>query len=136
MKKISILLITIGGILNILGGLFHFAFWQLFNWKESLSVLDQINRNIMLMLNYCLAVLFLLTGIIFIIFRRKITNSMLGRAIMLTMAVVYLVRLALEFVLPQSSLVMGAILLLIVACFLIPSIMPAGNQNGKGKSLQ
>ena len=124
MKKLNIVLITTAGILNILGAFFHYFFWHIFNWKETLMNLSTLNANIMLMLNYCIATFFLLLGILIIYFKNSILESKLGRSLLLTIGIVYLVRLVLEFMLPESSLAMGGVLLLIITCYLVPTFTP------------
>ncbi|MBN1953305.1 MAG: hypothetical protein JW801_19015 [Bacteroidales bacterium] len=136
MTKTNSFLLLAGGILNILGALFHFAFWYLFNWKDTLSTLSTIDRNIMLMLNYCLATFFLLIGIMCIRFRKNITESLLGRFLLLTLGIVYAVRLALEFILPGGTIFMAAFLAVMILCFFIPALIPTGSIRDRGFSFR
>ena len=123
MKESFEYLVLSGGIISILIAAFHFAFWFLFKWKESLAPLSQLNNNIMLLLNYCLAAFFLLAGIILIIYRQEMISTRIGHAFLFLMGSVLAVRLILEFALPGSSLLMEGFLLILIAMFYIPLIL-------------
>jgi len=53
-------LIFAGGIFNLLFAVFHLFFWKLFNWKYELKSISFVNRNIMQVLNLCLAFVFVI----------------------------------------------------------------------------
>ena len=61
MKTLKITLVAVGGVLFILGGIFHILFWnwKFLNWKNELAKLNEINSNVMQMLNVGLIVFYL-----------------------------------------------------------------------------
>lgn len=113
-------LIIVGGIIFIIMGLFHLAFYFLFDWKNQLNNLSQINSNILQMLNYGTALVLFSLGFILIRFRDDIKNSKLGKALLIFASLFYFTRLVMEFVFPGSSLFLGAILLIFSLIYLIP----------------
>jgi hypothetical protein len=46
------------GIYHLGFALFHLGFWKLLRWKEELARLGHVNRDVMQILNICLAYLF------------------------------------------------------------------------------
>lgn len=120
MEKLRSILVIIGGIILLLGGFFHSAFWNLFDWNDELSKLNQINSNIMQMLNLWTAASMFLFGFILIFLRKDILNSLLGKAILVAVSILFLVRLVSELALPQGSIVFAIILCAIAFLYLIP----------------
>ena len=127
MKKVYSLFLICGAIINILGGIFHFLFWYLFNWKATLASLDWMNRNIMLMLNYCLGAFFFLLGILLIVLRKEVLTSLLGKALLLTLSIVYAIRLVFEIILPGTSCFWSVFLIVIICLFLFPTLSVKNN---------
>lgn len=122
MEKIRNTLVIIGGIIFMIFGLFHISFWFIFDWKNELIKLNEINSNVMQMLNIGTAILLLSFGYIMLFYRREILNSRLGRAMLIIFSSFFFARLVAEFVFPGSSIIFGIILLLIVLIYLIPAI--------------
>ena len=129
MKKFNKVLIITGGILTLTGGIFHLGFWYFFHWEESLDVLDRLNQNMMLMLNYCIAAFFFLLGIGVLRYREMLLENSAGRYLMLTLGLVFLVRLVMEFILPNSSLILGGLLLMMTSCYILPLLFSKKRQN-------
>jgi hypothetical protein len=134
MQKLCKTLIKLGGIFNILGGIFHFSLGYILQWKSTLPPVGDINTNVMLMLNYCLATFFFLSGIVVLRFHHDILSSKLGNGMLFIMAGIYTVRMVLEFILPGGNLWIGGILLLIMACFLLPIVFKPSLEKNKGFS--
>jgi hypothetical protein len=90
-------LLVTGGILNLIMGGFHMAFWSLFNWPEELPKLSQVNQGIMPMLNvvWIYTVLsnalisFYLAGIKETHFLHKILMAIIGGGYLLRIAFGY-----------------------------------------------
>lgn len=121
MKRISNKIkLTTGGVILILLGIFHAAFWNLFDWNTELTKLNQDNSSLVQMMNICTICYLSLMGIILLLCRSEILYSKTGRLLLLSLSIFFAVRLVLEFVFPGSSLLMAGILLFCVLIFLIP----------------
>lgn len=120
MDKLRTILVIIGGVILLLFGLFHMNFWGLFNWEKELLNLNQINSNIMQMLNIGMIVFLLSFGFILILYHKEILETIPGKAILITIALFFIVRLIAEFVFPGSSITLGYILFICVFIYLIP----------------
>ena len=120
MGNFNNIVVIVGAIIFLLFGLFHLFFWRIFDWKNDLIKLSQINSNIIQMLNIGTSLLLLSFGFILIIYRIDILSTGLGKAILIVSSLFFLVRLILEFVFPGRSIIFGFILLLCSLIFLIP----------------
>jgi hypothetical protein len=125
MEKLRNSLVVIGGIIFLVFGLFHISFWFLFDWKNELIKLNQINSNIMQLLNIAIVFFLLSFGYIMLFYRSEILRSILGRVILIISSLFFFVRLIAEFVFPDSSLILGLILFLCSLIYLIPAINTA-----------
>ncbi len=85
-------LIFIGGIFNLLFAVFHLFFWKLFNWKDELKSISFINRNIMQVLNLCLAFVFIIFFYISIFHTDEMLNTDLGLSLTLCISVFWFLR--------------------------------------------
>lgn len=122
--KTKRLLILIAGAMTILLGLFHVMFWfGLLDWDTQLPLLSVINSNVMQMLNLAVILLLVGLGILMVSLRTEIARTKLGRAILWIMVAFYVARLAEEFIFPEPSLPLAAILAVFVAVTLAPALM-------------
>jgi len=94
--------IKIGGLYQLAFLIFHAMFWKLFKWKEELPKLTHINGSIMQVLNLCLMFCFLVFGYISLFHTSELITSGIGRALLLFMALFWIVR-AIEQLLFFSS---------------------------------
>ncbi len=85
-------LIFAGGIFNLLFAVFHLFFWKLFNWKDELKSISFINRNIMQVLNLCLAFVFIIFSYISIFHTDEMLNTDLGLSLTLCISVFWFLR--------------------------------------------
>ena len=85
-------LIFAGGIFNLLFAVFHLFFWKLFNWKDELKSISFINRNIMQVLNLCLAFVFIIFSYISIFHTDEMLNTELGLSLTLCISVFWFLR--------------------------------------------
>lgn len=85
-------LILAGGILNLLFAVFHLLFPKLFNWKDELKSLNFINRNIMEVLNLCLAFVFIIFSYISIFHTDEMLNTGLGFSLTAGISIFWLLR--------------------------------------------
>ena len=123
MKTLQKTLVTIGGILFIIFGLFHLSFWKLFNWENELAKLSLANSNIMQMLNLGLCVILFSFAYILLANRNEVINTKIGKTILIVCALFFLARLVMDFVFPDGALVLQIILLICALIYLIPVII-------------
>jgi hypothetical protein len=121
MEKFRKTLVVISGCINILFGLLHTSFIKTLDWKNE-QVISKMYSIIMQMLNNGLIVFLLSFGVLFIVYRRDLINTRLGRAILFIMALFYLVRFSADFVFNTSSIFFSSILMFTVLINLIPAI--------------
>ena len=121
MEKISNkLMVVTGSIMLLVLGVFHGAFWELFDWGNELPKLSRDNESLVQMMNICTITYLISMGIILFISRSDIADSRVGRLLLLSLSVFFAVRLVLEFIFPDGSLVLAGILLFLVVIFIIP----------------
>ena len=120
--KTSIVLLRIGGLLNLLFGVLHIAFWNLFDWPGQLALLSVENSNIMQMLNLVLIAFFFYTAFVLLIMPARLLTNPVGRVFIGLFVVLYILRLAMEFYFPGYSLVFAAIMVGTVLTFTMPLI--------------
>ncbi|MBU3917616.1 hypothetical protein KKA14_18960 [bacterium] len=94
----NITLLRIGGVLNLLGAIFHLSFWKLLKWPESLSCLAFDNRAVTQVLNIHLALVFFVFAFISLFHTKEMLSSKLGKSVMISIAFFYAVRLVNEIV--------------------------------------
>ncbi len=85
-----------GGLYHGLLALFHLGFWKIFRWKEDLSSLSFINRQVMPILNLCLTFTFVIFGFISVVFPQDLLTTPLGHALLLFLALFWLFRAVLQ----------------------------------------
>lgn len=113
-------IIAIDGVVLILYGLFHAAFWNAFDWDSDLQKISVINSNVMQMLNIGLITLLISLGIVLMIYTKEIANTKLGKALLLTVALFFIVRGISEFIFPESSIISALFIFLTATIFLTP----------------
>lgn len=90
-------LIEISGILLILLALLHAIFPSYFKWKEELNKLSLINRQIMWVHTFFIALMLFLMGLLCITSAYELYNSALGKRISLGFSIFWLFRLFIQF---------------------------------------
>lgn len=86
----------IGWILIMLA-LIHIIFPRRFKWKEELSSLSLINREVMYVHTFFIALVVLLMGILCLTSARELIETNLGNKITLGLGVFWLIRLLIQF---------------------------------------
>ena len=122
MEKFRSILVIIGGINFIFWGLFHLTFWKALDWKNELAKLTEINSNVMQMLNIAVTVCLLSFGFIMLFYHGEISNTALGRALLIIFALFWLARLVGEIAFPGGAIGLGIVFFLCVLIYLIPAI--------------
>lgn len=85
------------GVLLILLSLLHLAFPKYFGWKQELNTLSLINRQMMYVHTFFIALTVLLMGIMCFTLSADLVSTSLGRNISLGLGVFWVVRLYFQF---------------------------------------
>ena len=105
-------LIEYGGYFNIALVVFHLLFWRLFNWPETLQPLSSLNRSIMQVMNLVLIFIFAMFAYLSLVHTWELYYTTLGRAVLLSVAVIFLLRALLQVIFFQLKHVASVVLLL------------------------
>jgi hypothetical protein len=89
--------IKIIGILLILLSLVHSVFPKQFNWKQELSSLSIINRQLMYVHTFFIALVLFLIGLLCLTSASELVNTGLGKKFSLGLALFWIVRLYFQF---------------------------------------
>lgn len=112
-------LIRTGGVFSALFLILHIGFYWIFQWEQTLQVMNRTDKPILLTLNL-VGILFLIyaTGVSFLL-TKQLPQSSAGRSILLFFASFYLLRIAAEFI--YFGLVVPDSIIAIPLC-LIPAV--------------
>lgn len=95
------------GVMLIVLAIVHAAFPRRFKWKDELSSLSLINRQMMMVHTFFIALTLLLMGALCIYGTSEIINTPFGRMIALGMFIFWAVRLVFQFFVYSSDLWKG-----------------------------
>lgn len=84
--------VFIGGIYCLVFAVFHVFFWKIFDWKNDLRSLTQVNRGIMHVLNLCLTFLFFFVAYISLFNSEDLVNTKLGKTVLVGISIFCLLR--------------------------------------------
>ena len=99
--------IEIIGYLLILLSYIHVIFPKYFGWKEDLAPLQQINRSMMKVHTFFIALTVFLMGLLCVTSAEELLQTELGRKICLGLGLFWLIRLFFQFFIYPSSLWKG-----------------------------
>ncbi|WP_313515908.1 hypothetical protein [Sphingobacterium sp.] len=99
--------IEIIGYLLILLSCIHVIFPKYFGWKEDLAPLQQINRSMMKVHTFFIALTVFLMGLLCVTSAEDLLQTELGRKICLGLGLFWLIRLFFQFFIYPSSLWKG-----------------------------
>ena len=85
------------GILLIVLALMHMAFPKYFKWEEDLSSLSLINRQMMVVHTFFIALIVFLMGLLCLISPIELINSSLGKKIAFGFGIFWTIRLLIQF---------------------------------------
>ena len=85
------------GTLLIVLALLHYFFPKYFNWKQDLSSVSIINRQVMYIHSFFIAVMVFLMGVLCQTSSNELLNTVLGKRISLGLGVFWTLRLAIQF---------------------------------------
>jgi hypothetical protein len=95
------------GILLIILAIIHIVFPKRFNWKEELSSLSLINRQMMYVHTFFIAITVLLMGLLCFTSSKELIETDLGKKICFGLALFWLIRLITQFLGYSSKLWKG-----------------------------
>ncbi|MFM2326316.1 MAG: hypothetical protein RIR31_518 [Bacteroidota bacterium] len=95
------------GILLILLSLVHSVFPKQFNWKQELNSLSIINRQLMYVHTFFIALVLFLIGLLCLTSASELVNTSLGKRISLGLAIFWIVRLYFQFFVYSSKVWKG-----------------------------
>lgn len=87
---------TIVGVLLIGLSLIHFIFPKYFNWKEDLKPLSLINRQMMIVHTFFIALVVFLIGLLCVTSSEELTQTALGKRISLGIGIFWTLRLGVQ----------------------------------------
>lgn len=87
----EILIIT-GGIYTVILIIFHLLFWRVFNWPETLMLLNDTNRATMQVLNISITFIFFIIAYISFLHTDELLNTQLGNSLLVLIACLWLFR--------------------------------------------
>ncbi|MGK9118066.1 hypothetical protein [Olivibacter jilunii] len=99
--------VKIIGILMIMLALIHVFFPSYFNWKEELKLLTLINRQMMIVHTFFIALMLLLLGLLCLTSAEDLTQTKLGKTISLGLGLFWGMRLFFQFFIYSSKLWKG-----------------------------
>ncbi len=95
------------GVLLLLLALIHAFFPKYFNWKEELNLLSQINRQMMTIHTFFIALVVFLMGLLCLTSATALIQTTLGKIITLGLGFFWIVRLIVQFLGYSSKLWKG-----------------------------
>lgn len=120
MEKLRKLLVTAGGLIYLLFGIFHNTFWIYFSKVQNV---DPAFVKITQMLNLGCMVFFCALGFVFLRYRREILTTSLGNALLITSAVFFVLRLGAEFFLSPCAIGLVVTLVFVAVIYLLPVLI-------------
>lgn len=99
--------LRIVGLLLIALSFIHVAFPRYFNWKTELGGLSLINRQMMYVHMFFIALVVMMMGILCIAFPEELTQTVFGKQIALGLALFWLIRLFVQLFIYSSRLWLG-----------------------------
>ncbi|ANH81947.1 hypothetical protein A8C56_14085 [Niabella ginsenosidivorans] len=89
--------VKIAGSIMILLAVIHASFPKYFRWKEDLNFLSPVNRQMMQVHTFFVALVLLLTGVLCISSSAELINTPLGKSISLGIGIFWACRLLIQF---------------------------------------
>ena len=108
--------ILAAGAFNLALAIFHLSFWQLFGWPKTLAPGGAVNSRITQILNLAIAYLFVLAGLLCLLFPADMAASAVGNFWLASMAGFWLARAVIQPVFfglrhPMSVVLFGVFIL-------------------------
>lgn len=85
------------GVLLIFLALMHIGFSRYFNWKKELQSLSLINREMMIIHTFFIAIIVLLMGLLCFFYSYELTETEFGKVVSLGLGIFWTLRLIIQF---------------------------------------
>ena len=125
-------LVQFGGGINLFFVVFHLSFWKLFNWQQSLTMMNTEDRALIQVLNIHTAYVLAVFALLSFVFSNEMSVTKLGRTFGMSIAGFWILRAVNEVVFwgtSLTSLIIIFICLAIAALYLIPATRKGAIQN-------
>jgi len=99
--------LKIAGIILIILGIVHVAFPKRFNWKDELQPLSLINRQMMVVHTFFIALTVFMMGILSLFYSAELIFTPFGRVVSLGFAIFWFIRLVFQFFVYSKELWKG-----------------------------
>lgn len=99
--------LKIAGIILIILGIVHIAFPKRFNWKDELGPLSLINKQMMVVHTFFIALTVFMMGVLSLFYSAELVNTPFGRVISLGFAIFWFIRLVFQFFVYSKELWKG-----------------------------
>ncbi len=99
--------LIITGLLLIALALVHLVFPSYFNWKRELPLLSLVNRQLMTIHTFFIALTVLLMGVLCLVATDDLINTRLGKTLSTGLAIFWTIRLVIQFFSYSSKLWRG-----------------------------
>lgn len=116
--------------MNLLFLLFHLTFYWMFDWEHSLSSLNADTRNIVLTFNIIANVLLFYFTFALLRYPRQILLNVIGKLLLLMIAIFYLVRIFAEFYFWEFKGIQSWLIVILCAVPVTCSLLPLLKANG------
>lgn len=111
--------LIITGVLLIILALVHLIFPSYFNWKKELPLLSLVNRQLMTIHTFFIALTVLLMGVLCLVATEDLMNTRLGKVITTGLAIFWSIRLVIQFFGYSSKLWKGKTFETVVHVFFV-----------------
>jgi len=99
--------LKIAGVILIVLGIVHIAFPKRFNWKDELLPLSLINRQMMMVHTFFIALTVFMMGILSFFYSDQLLTNPFGKVISLGLAIFWFIRLVFQFFVYSKELWKG-----------------------------
>ncbi len=99
--------LKIAGIILIILGIVHIAFPRRFSWKKELAGLSLINKQMMVVHTFFIALTVFMMGVLSLFYSSELISTPFGRVISLGLAIFWFIRLVFQFFVYSKELWKG-----------------------------
>jgi len=86
------LFLIAGALYHFAFAIYHMMFWKTFNWDTQLKKSGELNSRVTQILNLCLIYVFILVGLISLLFFNDLFTNSLGRFILVAVSLFWFIR--------------------------------------------
>ena len=99
--------LKVAGIMLIVLGIVHIAFPKRFNWKDELQPLSLINKQMMVVHTFFIALTVFMMGVLSLFYSAELVSTPFGRVVSLGFAIFWFIRLVFQFFVYSKELWKG-----------------------------